>query len=249
MILFLLLAMGGMFSVYFFYSPTTAVSPQEIIAEADLEGGLWAPIYKDVAGEPATQRIAQSPGPIRIGIISGHRGFDSGAVCADGLTEAKVNAGIAEQVTAVLRQEGITVDLLDEFDPRIDNYAATGLLSIHADSCDDINALATGYKIVASTNTPSFLLSDCISQAYAVTGLHYHENSITHDMTNYHAFREVALGTQAAIIETGFMRLDRELLTTNTAPVVQGIVDGLHCFLDTVSVRQAEAGGDGDGNG
>ncbi len=245
LIVFLLLATGGMLTVYWFYSPSTAVSTEAIIAEADLEGGLWAPIYKDVAGPPVTQRLAQSPGPIHIGIISGHRGFDSGAVCADGLTEATVNAGIAEQVTAVLQAEGITVEILDEFDPKLDNYAATALLSIHADSCMYVNELATGFKIAGSSYTDSAALSVCLEQAYAAsTNLPYHANTITADMTDYHAFREVAPGTQAAIIEVGFMWIDRDLLTTNTDPVVQGIVDGLHCFLSTATVRQAAMAGD-----
>ncbi len=245
LIVFLLLATGGMLTVYWFYSPSTAVSTEAIIAEADLEGGLWAPIYKDVAGPPVTQRLVQSPGPIHIGIISGHRGFDSGAVCADGLTEATVNAGIAEQVTAVLQAEGITVEILDEFDPKLDNYAATALLSIHADSCMYVNELATGFKIAGSSYTDSAALSVCLEQAYAAsTNLPYHANTITADMTDYHAFREVAPGTQAAIIEVGFMWIDRDLLTTNTDPVVQGIVDGLHCFLNTATVRQAAMAGD-----
>ena len=248
LIVFLLLATGGMLTVYWFYSPPTAVSTEEIIAEADLEGGLWAPIYKDVAGPPVTQRLAQSPGPIHIGIISGHRGFDSGSVCADGLTEATINAGIAEQVTAVLQAEGITVELLDEFDPKLDNYAATALLSIHADSCMYVNELATGFKIAGSSYTDSAALSVCLEQAYAAsTNLPYHANTITADMTDYHAFREIAPGTQAAIIETGFMYLDRELLTTDTAPVVDGISDGLRCFLDTTTVRQAAAMAGDDG--
>ena len=245
LIVFLLLATGGMLTVYWFYSPPTAVSSETITAQADLDGGLWAPIYKDVAGPPATQRLVQSPGPVHIGIISGHRGFDSGAVCPDGLTEATVNAGIAEQVTAVLQQEGITVEILDEFDPKLDNYAATALVSIHADSCMYVNDLATGFKIAGSSYTDSSALSVCLEEAYAAsTQLPYHANTITADMTDYHAFREIALGTQAAIIEVGFMYLDRELLTTDTDPVVDGISNGIRCFLDTATVRQAAMAGD-----
>ena len=248
LILFLLLATGGMLTVYWFYTPETAVSPEAIIADADLEGGLWAPIFKDVAGPPATQRMAQSPGPTRIGIISGHRGFDSGAVCPNGLTEATVNAGIAEQVTAVLQQNGLTVELLDEFDPKLDNYAATALVSIHADSCAYVNDLATGFKIAGSSYTDSSALTVCMEDAYAAsTQLPYHANTITPDMTDYHAFREIAPGTQAAIIEIGFMFLDRDLLTTNTDPVVNGISDGIRCFLETTTVRQAATANSNNG--
>lgn len=240
LILFLLLATGGMLTVYWFYSPETAVSPEAITADADLEGGLWAPIYKDVAGPPATQRLAQSPGPTRIGIISGHRGNDDGASCPDGLTEVSVNANIAEQVTAVLRQNGINVELLDEFDSQLTDYAATALVSIHADSCAYVNELATGFKIAGSSYTDSAALTVCLEETYAAsTQLPYHANTITPDMTDYHAFREIAPNTQAAIIEIGFMNLDRDLLTTNTSPVVNGISDGIRCFLETTTVRQA----------
>lgn len=248
LILFLLLATGGMLTVYWFYTPETAVSAEAIVADADLEGGLWAPIYKDVAGPPVTQRMAQSPGPIRIGIISGHRGNDDGAVCPDGLTEATINANIAEQVTAVLQQSGLNIELLDEFDPKLDSYAATALVSIHADSCTYVNDLATGFKIAGSSYTDSSALTVCLEDAYAAsTQLPYHANTITPDMTDYHAFREIAPNTQAAIIEIGFMNLDRNMLTINTDPVVNGIVDGIHCFLETTTVRQAAATGGDNG--
>lgn len=240
LLLFLLLATGGMLTVYWFYSPTTAVSPEAITANADLEGGLWAPIYKNVDGPPASQRLVQSPGPTLIGIIAGHRGNDDGASCPDGLTEASVNANIAEQVKAVLQQNGLAVELLDEFDSKLDNYAATALISIHADSCTYVNDLATGFKIAGSYYTDSSALTVCLEQEYAAsTQLPYHANTITPDMTDYHAFREIAPNTQAAIIEIGFMYLDRELLTTNTSPVVNGISDGIRCFLETTTVRQA----------
>ena len=39
------------------------------------------------------------------------------------------------------------VDVLDEFDPRLNGYRALLLLSIHADSCDYINDEATGFKV------------------------------------------------------------------------------------------------------
>jgi len=248
LLLFLLLATGGMLTVYSFYSPETAVSGEAIIAEADLEGGLWAPIYKDVAGPPVTQRLVQSPGPARIGIISGHRGFDDGASCPDGLTEVSVNANISEQVTAVLQQDGINVEILDEFDSRLTDYSSTALISIHADSCMYVNDLATGFKIAGSSYTDSSALSTCLEQAYAAsTQLPYHANTITPDMTDYHAFREIAPGTQSAIIEIGFMYLDRDLLTTNTTPVVDGITDGIRCFLETTTVRQAAATGGDNG--
>ena len=62
----------------------------------------------------------------RIGIIAGHRGpiHDPGAVCDDGWTEAEVNFNVAQRIVRNLRDRNYTVDLLDEFDPRLDNYQA-----------------------------------------------------------------------------------------------------------------------------
>jgi N-acetylmuramoyl-L-alanine amidase len=53
-------------------------------------------------------------------------------------------------------------------------------------------------------------------------------------MTDYHAFRLIAPGTPAIILETGFMNLDRELLTTRHEVAVGGIVNGIACFLESL---------------
>jgi N-acetylmuramoyl-L-alanine amidase len=66
-----------------------------------------------------------------------------------------------------------------------------------------------------------------------VTQLPYHENTITPHMTDYHAFRKIALGTPAIIIEVGFISLDRELLTTGADLVSDALVDGILCYLDS----------------
>jgi N-acetylmuramoyl-L-alanine amidase len=50
-------------------------------------------------------------------------------------------------------------------------------------------------------------------------------------MSNYHAFRKISSGTQAIIIEIGFMNLDREILTIESDSVVKGLTNGILCFL------------------
>ena len=82
-----------------------------------------------------------SPPQLRIGIVAGHSGNDSGAVCVDGngnvtLTEADVNLKIAAMVQEQLTQKGYQVDLLREFDTRLNGYRALAIVSIHNDSCD-----------------------------------------------------------------------------------------------------------------
>lgn len=178
-----------------------------------------------------------------IGIVSGHWGNDSGAVCADGLTEADVNQNIAVLVQKYLVEEGYDVDLLKEFDPRLTSYKATALVSIHNDSCDFINDQATGFKVASAMASPrperAARLTACLRSRYGqISGLSLHSTSVTPDMTSYHAFGEMHEDTTAAIIETGFLNLDRELLTQRTDVVAQGVVSGILCYLRNEDVSQ-----------
>ncbi len=172
-----------------------------------------------------------------IGIVVGHLGFDSGAICADGLTEVDVNLKVATQVQKMLGMYNYQVHLLEEFDPRLEGYYATILLSIHADSCVYINDQATGFKVAAAMSVANSeetqKLTACLSDRYAAaTGLRFHYNTITDDMSYYHAFAEIHPSTLAVIIETGFLNLDRYILTEQSDLVAKGIVDGLMCYLN-----------------
>jgi N-acetylmuramoyl-L-alanine amidase len=241
---FFAVAVGVMLGVYFYFSPTSGVA--EVVAAGSSAGTLSAPFAKPLPPRPILQRLPQSPGPIRIGIISGHKGNDSGAVCEDGLTEAEVNENIAARVVSALQTRGIAADLLYEFDPRLQGYVATGLVSIHADSCDYINDQATGFKIAGSSFTDSSQLSICVEDAYRqATQMQYHANTITLDMTDYQAFRQIAVGTPAIILEVGFLNLDRQILTTQPDLVAGAITSGIFCYIDqvrgAVSVPQADA--------
>jgi N-acetylmuramoyl-L-alanine amidase len=184
---------------------------------------------------------------LRIGIVAGHSGNDSGAVCYDGngnvtLTEADVNLKIAAIVQQQLTQKGFQVDLLREFDTRLNGYRALAIISIHNDSCEYINDEATGYKVAAALNTNDVnranRLTACLVDRYeAATKMTFHSGSITADMREYHAFREIDPSTVAAIIETGFLNLDREILTKNTEGVAAGIVDGILCFTNNENIE------------
>ena len=174
------------------------------------------------------------PAP-RVGLVAGHMGNDSGAVCPDGLTEASVNLDVANRVKAALEGAGYQVDLLAEFDDRLVGYEAQALVSIHADSCDYINDEASGFKVASALQSQvpdeSARLVACLHDRYADrTGMSFHAGSITFDMTEYHAFREIDAQTPAAIIETGFLNLDRAILTERPDLVAQGITDGILCY-------------------
>jgi N-acetylmuramoyl-L-alanine amidase len=231
-VIFLLFAIVGMGLVYWYFSPPEATA--KMIANSS-SSSLSAPIYKPIPAKPVAQRLPQSPGPIRIGLIAGHKGSDSGAVCADGLTEVEVNLNIAEKVAGALLAQGIHADILDEFDSRLSSYGGTAVVSIHADSCTYVNELATGYKIAASGRTDSAQLQSCIETTYQqATQLDYHANTITPHMTNYHAFRTLPEGVPAIIIETGFMNQDITLLTTDSDRPAAGVLNGIQCYLESV---------------
>lgn len=179
---------------------------------------------------------------VKIGIVSGHLGNDSGAVCDNGMTEAKVNMAIATLVQQKLRGLGYETDLLEEKDARLDGYRAAVLVSIHNDSCKYINDQATGFKVAAAMSTRDKKLANrlesCLRDRYQrATNMPLHEKSVTADMTLYHAFNEIDPSTTAAIIETGFLNLDYDMLTKNTATVAKGVADGIICYIQNENIE------------
>ncbi|MBE0680976.1 MAG: N-acetylmuramoyl-L-alanine amidase [Anaerolineales bacterium] len=196
--------------------------------------------------QPGPNAVTSPQPQLRIGIVAGHTGNDSGAVCLDengqtDLTEVDVNLSIASLVRDSLMAKGYLVDLLNEFDTRLNGYRAVALVSIHNDSCEFINDEATGFKVAASLETRDVnraqRLTACLTDRYQqITGLTFHANSITSDMTEYHAFSEIDPNTITAIIETGFLNLDRDILTKQTSRVAEGVTQGILCFINNESV-------------
>lgn len=197
--------------------------------------------------QPGANAAITTPQPqLRIGIVAGHNGNDSGTVCTDEngeatLTEADLNLKIATLVRDSLVAQGFQVDLLNEFDTRLNGYRAVALVSIHNDSCEFVNDEATGFKVAASMETRDAnraqRLTACLTDRYQRnTGLTFHAGSITGDMREYHAFSEIDPNTITAIIETGFMYLDRDVLTKKTDRVAEGVTQGILCFVTNESV-------------
>lgn len=178
----------------------------------------------------------------RIGIVSGHRGPqvppDPGAVCPDGLTEASVTFAVSQLVVRNLRSQGYSVDLLDEFDPRLDDYQAAALVSIHANTCQVWpGEVVSGFLIARAAARTTIqgnddVLVNCVAQYYGQsTGLERREG-VTVDMTDYHTFREIHPLTPATILELGFLLADRPILTGKQEEMARGITDGILCFLE-----------------
>lgn len=235
-------------TVFTAWTPAS-LSPGELAGQmvAALEGGDPTQVAGGAAGSGANDSL-------RIGVVAGHAGedpetgiIDPGAVCDDGLTELEVNRAIAERVVGGLEAAGFEVDLLEEFDNRLVGYRAVALISIHADSCVPINEGATGYKVTAALDTAvpdrAQRLVACVADRYGdATGLRYHPDSITRDMTAYHTFYEVHSQTPAAIIETGFLYLDREFLTEEPEKAARGIVEGILCYVNNEPIELVEGG-------
>ncbi|MBI4731358.1 MAG: N-acetylmuramoyl-L-alanine amidase [Chloroflexi bacterium] len=216
----------------------TAFSPR--LFSGDFGETILALMTPQVVSDPSAPVARQA---VRIGIVSGHwgNGEDVGAVCGNGVTEVDVNYNIAVLVRQELEKLGYTVDLLQEFDPRLTGYRAAALVSIHNDTCADLGPEATGYKVAAAVGSRdpnlSARLVACLSTYYGRdTGLPFHPSSITTDMTGYHAFDEMDPATTSAIIETGFLFLDYPTLTEHTDLVAKGIVDGIVCFVNNENI-------------
>ena len=173
--------------------------------------------------------------------MAGHWKNDFGAVCGDGFKEVDLNLKIASQVQKILSDAGYQVELLHEFDPRLTGYQAAALVSIHNDLCEFVNNEATGFKVASAfaTRHPErpARLTACLRARYAAaTGLPLHSTSVTPDMSSYHAFDEIDEATPATIIETGFMNLDRAILTQQTDKVSQGVAAGILCYMRNESI-------------
>jgi N-acetylmuramoyl-L-alanine amidase len=169
-----------------------------------------------------------------VGIVSGHKGYDPGAVCPDGLTEAEVNYKTASEVVNLLERRGVQAVILDEFDNRLTDFKADALVSIHADSCTYPGL--TGFKVARVTDSAIPEAEDrlvvCLNQEYgAYTGLQQNPATITDNMTDYHAFREIDRQTPGAIIELGFLLEDRYLLENKPKVLARGVAAGILCFL------------------
>ncbi len=215
---------------------TRARSLSLLVITVVILGGIWAADQLTRAGlGPAWIAALWAESDVdraRIGLLAGHSGNDSGAVCPDGLTEAEVNARVAALTAEKLRARGFHVDILDEYDSALAGYKAAVFVSIHSDSCE---VPFSGFKVARHEwgSAASEDLVQCLWDRYGTeTGLLPHTDTITFDMTRYHAFREIAASTPAAIIELGFLNADRDLLVEQPERAAAGIVSGILCFLE-----------------
>jgi N-acetylmuramoyl-L-alanine amidase len=199
-----------------------------------------APVPTPLSGEVlpvATGSLTSAAN--RVGIIPGHWRFDTGAVCPDGLREVDVTLDVAHRIQAILANRGIAAELLPEHDPAqpqppLQGFRGVALVSIHVDSCSFPGL--SGYKVArwrySRVPDTDDRLVRCLAGAYAVaTGLPRHDDTLSENMWNYYAFREIGADTPGAIIEMGFLDGDRALIDDHRYEMALGVADGIGCFL------------------
>lgn len=217
-------------------------TPANLFSNQSLERLFQAWQADDLPAYPTATAV---PAP-RIAIVAGHYGNDSGAECEDGLTEMQVNLAIATRVQQMLIDKGYQVDLLEEFDERLSGYQGLALVSIHNDTCAYLGPEFTGFKVAAAASSAyperATRLLECMVTRYEqTTGLPFHASTITNDMTSYHSFNEINTNTTAAIIETGFLNVDREILTKQPELIAEGVANGILCYVRNENITQPTA--------
>ncbi|MCB0190157.1 MAG: N-acetylmuramoyl-L-alanine amidase [Caldilineaceae bacterium] len=206
------------------------------VATLELAGYSWGTLFQLIPAGTLGALFNRD-----IAIISGHAGNDSGAICvgADGtptVTEQAINAEVAERLSRRLRRGGATVTILEEFDPRLDLLQRDLLISLHADSCIESSGYKIAYNTRAEVLPKTSKLDGCFAQQYAsITNLPLQVNTITHDMTDYHAFRKIAPTTPAVILEMGFLGGDQGLLQEQPETVARGIAESIRCFFQSAN--------------
>ena len=157
----------------------------------------------------------------------------------EGITEVDVTTPIAERMAALLRAQGIAVDILPTTVP--EGYLADVFIALHAD--DDGTGELSGFKMAHSTRRGPYedALMATVKDAYAAaTGLDYDASHVSRNMLGYYAFNwgryqhATSPFTPSTIIELGFLSNDddRSFMIDHADVVAGALVNGILAFLD-----------------
>lgn len=183
----------------------------------------------NVALQAGHWKAAELPEPLAR--LRGSTGANGG-----GRNEAQVTLDIAQRVAAMLRDKGLTVEVLPATVPT--GYKADLFISLHADG--SASTAARGYKVSTRWRSEvaalDALLVQSVDEGYSrITGMPQN-GSITRAMRGYYAYstyrgEEYRLGaeTPAAILEMGFMSnaADRAVMFNKPDLVARGVVAGI----------------------
>ena len=204
---------------------------------------------------PGYTRIAPPKvpdGPRHVGIQAGHwmtesvppelrRLEDQTGASFGGYNEVDINLDIAWRVAALLRTQGLIVDVLPTTIPA--GYVADAFVALHADS-DGVGE-KSGFKIAHAARRGPYedqFQRDLTDEYAAATGLSWDATGISRNMTGYYGltwsrYRSATSPfTPSLILEMGFVSNDddRTLMTDRADDVAKGIANGILRFLGEV---------------
>lgn len=156
-----------------------------------------------------------------------------------GRTEPQVTLDMAQRVARILKDKGLTVEVLPATVPT--GYAADLFISLHADGSS--STTPHGFKVSTRWRSEvaalDALLVQSIEDAYGAVTKMPQDPSITRNMRGYYAYstfrsEEYRIGgtTPAAILEMGFMTnaTDRAIMFNNPEMLANGVVAGVEKF-------------------
>jgi len=209
---------------------------------------------------------APLPKPYRVAVQIGHykndelppalaRFIGSTGTAGGGRREVELNFDVANRLAAILRSQGVQVDLLPA---SIDTgYTADAFVAIHADG--NSSPVPRGFKISTRWRSEVAMqdarLVEMMTDSYrAATGLP-EDSNVTRNMRGYYAYASwrpnyrISNLTPGAIVEMGYMSnaADRQVMFNQTQGVASGIAVGIMSFLKATygSPRSARTFGDG----
>jgi hypothetical protein len=157
----------------------------------------------------------------------------------EGITEVDTTTEIANIMAALLRAQGIAVDILPTTVP--EGYLADVFIALHCDG-DGVGELS-GFKLAHGTRRGPYedKLMTTIKDEYArATKLSYDTEHVSRNMLGYYAFNwgrymhATSPFTPATIIELGFLSNDddRALLVDHADLIAGALTTGILRFLD-----------------
>ncbi|MDQ5825791.1 MAG: N-acetylmuramoyl-L-alanine amidase [Chloroflexota bacterium] len=172
--------------------------------------------------------------PEQLSSLEGNTGATGG-----GRREVDINFDVANRIAKLLRDAGVTVEVLPATVPT--GYTADAFVAIHADGNPSVSA--RGFKIStrwrSEVAAQDAMLVDLLTDEYRVaTGLP-EDSGVTRNMRGYYAYApfrpnwRVSNYTPGAIVEMGFITnaADREVMFNRTDNVASGIAKGILRYL------------------
>jgi hypothetical protein len=193
---------------------------------------------------------APAPRPYRVAVQIGHykndelppalaRFIGSTGTYGGGRSEVELNFDVANRLAAILRSEGVQVDLLPASVET--GYTADAFVAIHADG--NSSPVPRGFKISTRWRSEVAMqdarLVEMLTDSYrAATGLP-EDGNVTRNMRGYYAYASwrpnyrISNLTPGAIVEMGYMSnaADRQVMFNQTQWVASGIAAGIVGYL------------------